>query len=112
MSGAQVIEIVVSWVVTNALTFAVVIVDTRRLTEERLERAWPPASRDAAIVAFGLLALPFHFAKTRGSWTTLRGVGGRVLGFVVGVLVAAVVAVASAFLIGVIAWAIGLPEIE
>ncbi|MBX3213259.1 MAG: hypothetical protein KF850_14585 [Labilithrix sp.] len=112
MPGAQVIEILLSWVITNALTFAVVIVDTRRLSAERLERAWTPASRDAAIIAFGLLALPFHFAKTRGTWTSLRGVGGRVLGFKLGLVVAFVVALASGVVLGAIAWALGLPEIE
>ncbi|MBX3223789.1 MAG: hypothetical protein KF795_24970 [Labilithrix sp.] len=112
MPGAQVIEIVVSWLVTNALTFAVVIVDTRRLSAQRLERAWTPASRDAAIIAFGLLALPFHFAKTRGTWNSARGVAGRFLGFKLGLLVAFLVALASGLLINAIAWALGLPELE
>jgi hypothetical protein len=109
MPGAQVIELIVSWVVTNALTFLVVIVDERHLTEERLERAWTPASRDAAIIAFGLLAIPIHFAKTRGHFKSARGGVGRVLGLLLGVVAALVVALVSGLLISAIAWALGLP---
>ena len=109
MPGQEVIELFLSWAVTNALTFLVVIVDTRRLSEDRLERAWPPASRDAAIIAFGLLALPFHFAKTRGTWTSVRGVLGRALGFTLGLAVAFVVAVASTLVMTAHALVFGLP---
>lgn len=112
MPGAQVIELVLSWVVTNALTFGVVIFDTRRLSEERLERAWTPVSRDAAIIAFGVLALPFHFAKTRGTWTSADGITRRILAFKAGVVVAAVVVLASGLLITAFAWALGLPDID
>ena len=112
MPGAQIIELLLSWIVTNAFAFAVVIVDTRRLGEERLERAWPPASRDAAIVAFGLLALPFHFAKTRGTWTSARGIAGRLLGFKLGLVIAVVVAIASSLVIGGIEWLLGIPSAD
>lgn len=112
MPGAQVIELLASWIVTNALTFAVVIFDERRMTEERLERAWPASSRDAAIVGFGLIALPIHFARTRGSFRSARGVLGIVLGLALGVIAAVVVAVvASVVLTGVYA-ALGLPSRE
>jgi hypothetical protein len=112
MPGAQVIELLVSWIVTNALTFAVVLVDERRLSEERLERAWTPASRNAAIVGFGLLALPFHFAKTRGTWISARGVLGRFLGLLLGLVIAVLVALASGLLITALAWVLGLPETD
>ena len=112
MPGAQIIELVLSWVITNALTFLVVIIDTRRLSEERLERAWTPASRDAAIVGFGLLALPFHFAKTRGTWTSIPGLAGRVAGFLAGLVIAVVVALASGVVLMGVAWALGLPTTD
>ncbi|OJY19786.1 MAG: hypothetical protein BGO98_40660 [Myxococcales bacterium 68-20] len=112
MPGAQVIELVLSWVVTSTLTFAVVIFDERRLSEERLERAWPRASRDLALVYFGVLAIPFHFARTRGTWTSVRGIGGRILGFGAGVVVAAVVLLSSALLITALAWVLGLPDVD
>jgi hypothetical protein len=109
MPGAQVIELLVSWIVTTALTFAVVIIDERLISDERLERAWTPASRAAAIVAFGPLALPFHFAKTRGSWSTVGGLGYRFLAFIGGFVAAVVVAIVSSLLLTAIAWALGLP---
>lgn len=112
MPGAQVIELVLSWVVTSTLTFGVVIFDERRLSEERLERAWPPASRDLLLVYFGVLAIPFHFARTRGTWTSARGIRGRVLGFGAGIVVAAVVVLASGLLITALAWALGLPDLD
>ena len=49
--------------------------DMRRLPRERLLRAWNDASFWSAIVAFGPLCLPFHFARTR------RSVRGAALGF-------------------------------
>ena len=110
MPGAEVIELLVSWLVANALTFLVVILDERRiLKEEQLERAWPPASRNAAIIAFGLLALPFHFAKTRGTWTSVGGVSKRGLWFVLGLVIAVIVAIASGLVISAIAAVAGFP---
>jgi hypothetical protein len=109
MPGAQIIELLISWVVTTAVTFLLVIVDERRLSEERLERAWLPTSRTLLLVYFGLLAIPFHFAKTRGTWTSARGIAQRLLWFVLGIVIAVIVAVASSLLITVIVWATGLP---
>ena len=66
----DVLEILVSWAVTTAFMFAVVIIDERRMDrrdDPRLERAWPPSSRASAIVGFGVLALPLHFLRTRRS---------------------------------------------
>ena len=59
--SVEVLELVASWVVTTALSFVVVLFDERRMGEARLERAWPRASRDAALVLLGILAVPFHF---------------------------------------------------
>jgi hypothetical protein len=91
----EVVELLVSWVVTTALTFVVVIWDERHLTGERLARAWPPTSRDAAIVAFGVLALPFHFARTRGHLGSALGVLGCVAGVALGAVAVVLVALVS-----------------
>ena len=65
-TGVQALEILLSWAVTTLLLFLVVLTDERRMSEERLENAWPVASRDLFLVWLGILALPFHFARTRG----------------------------------------------
>jgi len=70
------------------------------MSEERLERAWPPASRDAAIIAFGPLALPFHFAKTMGHFRSIRGAVGIVGGFIVGLVVAVVISLLASLPFG------------
>lgn len=112
MPGAQVIELVLSWVVTSTLTFAVVIFDERRLSDERLERAWPSVTRDFVLVYLGVLAIPFHFARTRGTWTSARGILGRILGFGAGIVVALLVVLTSGLLITAIAWVLGLPDVD
>src|SRR5687768_3466378 len=97
------IELILSWIVSTTLLFAVVILDERRfLKEEQLERAWPPSSRDAAIVAFGGLALPIHFMKTRGHFKSWRGIAGIGLGFALGVIALVIVSVVSGVLVYVI----------
>jgi len=109
MPGSEIIELVLSWIVTNALTFLVVIVDERRMSEEKLERAWPPPSRDAAIVAFGVLALPVHFIKTRGHFRSGRGALGLVVGLLMGVVAVVVVALVSGLLLEGLFRVLGLP---
>lgn len=54
--------------------------DMSRLTQARLDRAWPESSFWIAIIVFGPLCIPFHFARTRRS----------VVGFLVGLAWAAV----------------------
>ncbi|HEY0464954.1 MAG TPA: hypothetical protein VGC79_12120, partial [Polyangiaceae bacterium] len=57
---------------------------------ERLARAWTDASFLSAVVAFGPLALPVHFAKTRRSLTGFGlGVGLAVLSLATQALAAA-----------------------
>lgn len=110
--GAQVLELVISWVVTTTLTFAVVLVDERRMrrsSPDRLERAWPTASRNWHLAYFGILALPFHFAKTRGHCRSVRGIGGLAGGFALGLVVGFVVALASGFVVTGIDWVLGIP---
>jgi hypothetical protein len=107
--GNEVLMLVLPWAVTTALTFAIVIVDERRMSAERLERAWPPASRDAAIVVFGPLALLIHFMKTRGHLRSARGVLGLSIGLVMGVVAVGLVAVASGLVVELVARIAGLP---
>jgi hypothetical protein len=107
--AAEVILLVVSWVLTTALAFAVVLFDERRLDKAALEKTWPPSSRNAALIVFGILAVPFHFAKTRGSFTSIRGVASRAGGLLLGVVFAFVIALLSSLLVTAIAWLLGLP---
>ena len=75
----------VAWVVRR---------DQRRLSPEQLARTWNEASFWAAVVAFGPLCLPVHFAKAR------RSFGGFALGLlwaaVTMVVIGAITAAASA----------------
>jgi hypothetical protein len=103
------LELLISWVVTTILLFVVVIKDERRLSEERLERAWPPSSRNAALVAFGILALPIHFMRTRGDLRSLRGVLGIFKGLVIGIAGVAIVTLIAAAVLTAFAYAAGLP---
>ncbi|MBX3230881.1 MAG: hypothetical protein KIT84_40625 [Labilithrix sp.] len=107
----HVVELVASWIVTTTLTFLVIIVDERRvLSESQLERAWPPSSRDAAVIAFGPLAIPFHFMRTRGGFRGLRDVLGIFLGLALGVVALVLVVVVTSFVLTALFWALGLPE--
>lgn len=54
----ELVEIVVSWTTTLPAVAVVIVRDERRLTGERLARAWEPPSRDAAI--FGTWNLGLH----------------------------------------------------
>lgn len=64
-------ELVVVTIVGRLLAYAIVTLDERRLTPERLERAWPPSSKGAAILQFGELTVPLHFLRTRRN---IRGI--------------------------------------
>lgn len=112
MPGAQVLELLASWLCTSGLTFFVILVDERRLSRARLERAWPPPSRNAAIIAFGVIALPVHFARTRGHFRSVRGAAGVVIGFALGVLAVFAVAVINGLFVGAIEWLLGIPPSE
>ncbi len=69
---SEVLVVALSLTLNALLPYLIVRRDLRRLSGERLARAWTDASFLSAVVAFGPLALPVHFAKTRGS---LRGFG-------------------------------------
>jgi hypothetical protein len=79
-ADAEVFEVLADWAVTVPLTILLVRLDERRLRGAELARAWPPSSRDGAILGlwmFGLhpLALAIHWTRTRAS----------VAGFAIGV---------------------------
>jgi len=80
----SVLAVVLDIVLGVVLTAWVVRRDTRRLSPERRARSWSDASFWSAVVAFGPLSIPVHFARTR------RTVVGFLLGCGVMVLVLAV----------------------
>lgn len=108
-NGGEVVLLVLSWLVTTALTYVVVLLDERWMSEGKLERAWPPSSRDAAIVAFGLLALPVHFVRTRMNLRSARGVLGSLLGLLMGVVAFVAVALVAELVLDGLAHIFGLP---
>ena len=75
------ILVVASSLILNALLpYLIVRRDLRGLSGERLARAWTDASFLSAVVGFGPLSLPIHFAKTRRSLAGFGlGVGLAVL---------------------------------
>lgn len=102
-------ELIASWVVTTVLTFAVIMLDERWMKPERLERAWPPTSRDAAIIAFGPLALLLHFVRTRGGFRSLRLLAGIPLGLGMGIIALLAVSLAGAVLVNIVLMIAGQP---
>ena len=71
----EVLLFTLSFALGIAVPAGIVRRDVRKLSEERLARAWPDASLWSAVVVFGPLCLPVHFIKTRRSWS------GVLLGF-------------------------------
>ncbi len=74
---ADVLEVALSMLLGTLGTILFVAWDERRLPPEAQARAWPMSTRLSAALAFGPLALPVHFFRTR------RTVLGTLLGFVV-----------------------------
>ncbi len=101
--------LLVSWALPAVLCFGVIVFDERGMDAERLATAWPPASRTLAVLMFGPLAVIFHFARTRGSFRSLRGVARRLGGFAMGLALAAAALVVSELVISGLAWALGVP---
>lgn len=101
----------ISWAVTTTLLFLIVLTDERRMSEERLEEAWPPATRTLVLVWLGLLALPFHFARTRGRFftTDLHRFASWWMWFIIGLLAAVLVALVDTAVVTAFAFAAGLP---
>jgi hypothetical protein len=79
------------------LTAWVVRRDMRWLPPERLARSWNDASFWSAVVAFGPLSIPVHFARTRRT----------VLGFCLGCLWASGVFVVLELVGSAVMWVLG-----
>jgi hypothetical protein len=67
------VQVACSMVVVPLVQGAIVRLDERRLSAERLARAWPPSTRDVVVFAtwqfgilFGCPALLVWFVRTRG----------------------------------------------
>lgn len=88
----DVLDVVIAMLVGSAGTWLVVTWDERRLSADRLDRAWPTSTKLAAALGFGPLALPVHF------WRTRRTVLGTLLGVLAMGLVFALHAGASTLL--------------
>ena len=73
---SEIASFVLQWLSGTLACFALILLDERRMSEPMLARAWPPVSRNAAIVFFGPLAVPIHFIRTR------RNLKGALLGIV------------------------------
>jgi hypothetical protein len=95
MSEALILAL--SFVLNAALPYLIVKRDLKRLSAERLARAWPDASLLSAVFAFGPFSLPVHFAKTRRSW----------LGFGLGLGFCTAVLLAQALLAAGLSWLLG-----
>lgn len=118
--------LVASCTVVVTVSSLIVRYDERRLQRaaesgdvravQRLERAWPPASRDGAVIGLALLASPligvcavfFHFFRTR-SRAVLRPWTWSPWGFALGLLAALAVLVANAAVVVTLAYAFGIP---
>jgi len=86
----QVISLTLQIALGIALPVWVIRRDLRRLSPERLARAWNEATVWSAVVAFGPIALIVHFSRTRRSlggfglglgWAALLLVLGAALGW-------------------------------
>ena len=67
----EILPLLIPDLVAWSAVFALLAWDEQRMTELQRERAWPVASRRAAVVLFSPLCVPLHFLRTRRS---LRGV--------------------------------------
>jgi hypothetical protein len=92
------VQVVCEMLVVPGVVAAIVRLDERRLDDRRLERAWPPVSRDAVVFAtwqfgilFGCPALLVWFVRTRRSMLgVLQGVAAAGLLFAAAVVSALV----------------------
>ena len=95
---SEILVVAQSLVLNALLPYLIVRRDLRGLSDERLARAWTDASVLSAVVAFGPLSLPVHFTKTRRS----------LLGFGLGVGLAALSLAAQALVTVLLSTAFGL----
>jgi hypothetical protein len=95
---SEILVIALSLILNALLPYLIVGRDLRRLSGDRLARAWTDASFLSAVVVFGPLALPVHFTKTRRS----------LAGFGLGVGMAALCLLAQALVTGLLSTALGM----
>jgi hypothetical protein len=62
---AEILELMVPWLASIVLLFALLAWDESRMRPVERGRAWPPASLRIAVVVFGVVSLPVHFGRTR-----------------------------------------------
>jgi hypothetical protein len=93
----NVLGVALDLVLGVVMTAWVVRHDMRRLPPDRYARAWNVASFWSAVVAFGPLSIPVHFARTRRS----------VLGFLQGWLWAIAVLFVLEFAEMILGWIAG-----
>ena len=67
------------------------------------------AAGDAAIIAFGVLALPVHFIKTRTHFRSPIGLLGIPLGLLLGAIAVVVVALVSGLIVTGVDLVLGIP---
>lgn len=104
----EVVVMVASLLTLMTAASLVVRLDERRLSEEQLERAWPPSSRDNALIGLsflgapliGLLAVWFHFFRTR-AWSPK--------GFFLGLAWVIAIMIVNAIVVLGLSFALGLP---
>lgn len=73
---AEVFLVALSFVLNALLPYLIVKFDLQHLSGESLSRAWNQASFWSAVIVFGPLSIPVHFAKTRRSfWGLALGLG-------------------------------------
>jgi hypothetical protein len=115
-SPYEVVILIVSCAVLVTASVLVVRFDEKRLSEERLERAWPPSSRDNALIGLALLGAPivglfgvwFHFFRTRSRalWPPWRW---SPAGFGLGVAAVVAIMAVNAAVVLTLAYLLGLP---
>jgi hypothetical protein len=102
----EVVELLVTWAVTTAWAFAIVIGDEKDLDEEELGNAWPPSSRAIAIVGISWLVLPLHFARTRGGWRSFRAFGWKLVWLCIGLGCVVGAAIECDYVISALLWVV------
>jgi hypothetical protein len=91
-------QMIVMW----PLTFFIVWLDERHLSEAMLERAWLPATRGAVVLWFSPFCLLVHFIRTRRN---VVGVGLGIAAVVLVFLVYFAVVALAGYTLGIDAFA-------
>ncbi len=104
----EIVLLVVSWALLVTLSAVAVGRDERKSSEERLERAWPPASRDSALIGLSMLGAPLLglFAVVFNFWRTRRWAAA---GLLLGLAYVAGIILVNGLVTTALAWTLGLP---